>query len=271
MVKRIFPVILLVLAESLFAQPSPRPLAPELVERLRISYGFSEAECALLRVYGEITRFQGKDFSSLLLPDKPLAASLAAELQSLKASVLVEALYVIPVEKGLPARDDFRLTVYNTLRKIDTMKGLKYWSQSNQRMQVMFNDAYIIADPKSTKPLPNPVAFTIPDKNSLYVFQDDARFGENTYEAVYRYNEGRFWVSMKNLTRMYYGIFPMASPEKLRLDMIILPGEDYLIFYSVIGADVFTFFGMEERALPSFSNRLAALFSWFQTQLKITG
>ena len=260
--------MLLILAVSLFAQPSPRSLPGELVERLRGSYGFTEEQCASLREKGEITRFQGKDFSSLLLPDKPLAASLAGDLKSLNASVLVEALYVIPVEKGFPARDDFQLNVYNTLHRISTMKGLKYWSQSNQRMQVMFNDAYIVADPKSKKPLPNPVALTISDQNSLYIFQDDARFGENTYEAVYRHNSGRFWVSMKNLTRMYYGIFPMVSPEKLRLDMIILPGEDYLVFYSVIGADVFTFFGMEERALPSFANRLAALFSWFQTQLK---
>ena len=57
--------------------------------------------------------------------------------------------------------------------------------------------------------------------------------------------------------------------KNIDTDMIILPGEDYLIFYSLIGADVITFFGMEERVLPSFSNRLAALFSWFQSQLKM--
>jgi hypothetical protein len=252
------------LACGLYAQPAPRPLPAELVERLRLRYGFSGEDCALLLAAGEITRFQGRDFSSLLLPDKALAGSLLSGMKSLKASVLVEALYVVPMEKGVAERDGFGLNVYNTLRKIDTMKGLQYWSASNQRMQTMFNDAYVIANPKSEKALPNPVSRFIPDEDTIYIFQDDARFGENTYEAVYRHNAGRFWVSMKNLTRMYYGIFPMVGPEKLRLDMIILPGEDYFMFYGCIGADVLTFFGLEERALPSFSNRLAALFSWFR-------
>jgi hypothetical protein len=265
MKKRFLVVIgLAVLARGLYAQPAPRPLPEELVDRLRQKYGFSQEESAALRARGEITRFQGKNFSSLLLPDKPLAASLISDMKSLGASVFVEALYVVPVEKDLAGAEAFGLNIYNTLYKIDTMKGLQYWSASNQRMQTMFNDAYIIENPKSEKPLPNPTARFIPDQNTIYVYQDDARFGKNTYEAVYRHNDGRLWVSMKNLTRMYYGIFPMVSPEKLRLDMIILPGDDYLVFYSCIGADVFTFFGLEERALPSFSNRLAALFSWFR-------
>ena len=261
--------ILFLLAGSLFAQPTPRPLSTELTQRLQKNYGFSEEEKLSLREKGETIRFQGKDFSSLLLPDKPLAASLLRDLKDLKASIVVEALFVVPVEKGLPASEDFRLQMYNILHRVSTMKGIQYWSQSNQRMQVMFRDAYIVADPKSKKPLPNPVAFEISDHNRMYVYQDDSRFGENTYDAVCRHNEGKFWVSMKNLTRMYYGIFPVVAPGNLRLDMIILPGEDYLIFYSLIGADVITFFGMEERVLPSFSNRLAALFSWFQSQLKM--
>jgi hypothetical protein len=263
--RRFFVILwLLVLACALYGQPAPRPLPAEFVERLRLKYGFSGEECASLRATGEITRFQGKDFSSLLLPDKPLAASLLSDMKKLNASVFVEALYVVPVEKDLTDNEEFLLHIYNTLHKINTMKGLQYWSASNQRMQIMFNDAYVIANPKSEKPLPNPASRFIPAQDTIYVYQDDARFGENTYEAVYRYNDGRFWVSMKNLTRMYYGIFPIVSPEKLRLDIIILPGDDYLVFYNCIGADVFTFFGMEERALPSFSNRLAALFSWFR-------
>ncbi|MDR1931204.1 MAG: hypothetical protein LBQ57_00125 [Spirochaetales bacterium] len=269
MMKSFFAIAgLFFLAAGLSAQPAPRPLPAELVERLRLMHGFSAGDCEALRATGGVTRFQDEDFSSLMLPDKPLARSLMADLKALSATILVEALYVIPVEKGLPAKADFRLSLYNTLHKIDTMKGLQYWSASGQRMQTMFNDAYVIAGPKSSAPLPNPVAREIPSQKTIYVFQDDARFGKNTYTADYRYNAGRFWVSMKNLTRMYYGIIPMVSPEKLRLDMIILPGDDYLIFYCCMSADVFTLFGMEKQALPSFSNRINALFTWFLENMR---
>jgi len=264
MVKQFFRVIVfLFVAQALFAQPAPRPLPEDLVERIGRQYGLSAEDRGSLRATGEITRYQDKNFSSLILPDKPIAARLAKELKDLPATILVEALFVIPLEKNLPEKEDFLLSVYNTLHKIDKMKGLEYWSESNQKMQVMFNDAYLIANPDAKTPLPNPVAREIPDQDTRYIYQDDSRFGENTYRADYRYNSGMFRVTMHNLTRMYYGIIPAVQKEKLRLDIVILPGEDYLIFYGCIGADVFTFFGLEKKVMPSFSNRIKALFTWF--------
>ncbi|MDR1933891.1 MAG: hypothetical protein LBQ57_13845 [Spirochaetales bacterium] len=263
---------LLSLAAGLSAQPAPRPLPPELAERLRALYGFSASEYEALRQTGEITRLQDNGFSSLLLPDKQLAGELLSDYKKLDPAFLVEALYVIPVSKGLAEGEDFRLKVYNTLHKIDTMKGLQYWSASGEKYQTMFNDAYVIANPDSEKPLPNPQAASIPPYDKIYVYQDDARFGENTYETVYRYyNGGRFRVTMKNLTRLFYGFFPVVQRENLLLNMVILPGEDYLVFYSCIGADVFSLFGMQDRLLTSFSNRLKALFSWFDSSLDWQG
>jgi hypothetical protein len=166
MIKCFFTVMaIFLLAGNLSAQPSPRPLPPELVERLRANYGFSEEQSASLRETGELMRFQGRNFSSLLLPDRPLAGVLVRDLRNLNARILVETLYVIPVEKGLPARDDFRLNVYNALHRIDTMKGLEYWSHSAQTMRLMFNDAFIIAGPRNRTPQPNPVAREILEEN----------------------------------------------------------------------------------------------------------
>jgi hypothetical protein len=262
---------LFLIAAGISAQPALRPLSGELVERLRGLYGFSAEQCAALLQTGEITRLQGDNFSSLLLPDRELAGELLKDFGKLRPAFLVETLYVIPVQKGLPQREDFRLKIYNTLHKINTMKGLQYWSASNEKFQTMFNDAYVIANPDSETPLPNPRAAFIPPYDKIYVYQDDARFGENTYETVYRYyNAGRFRVTMKNLTRLFYGFLPIVQRENLLLNMVIFPGEDYLIFYGCIGADVFSVFGMQDRLLPSFSNRIRALFSWFDTNLSGT-
>jgi hypothetical protein len=260
---------LVFLAAEASAQPAPRPLPGELVERLRGLYGFSASECDALMQTGEITRLQEDGFSSLLLPDRELAGKVLQDFKKLQPAFLVETLYVIPVQKGIAQGEDFRLKIYNILHKIDTMKGLQYWSASNERFQTMFNDAYVIANPDSEKPLPNPQAVSIPAYDKIYVYQDDARFGENTYETVYRYYQaGRFRVSMKNLTRLFYGFLPIVQRENLLLDMVVFSGEDYLVFYGCIGADVFSVFGMQDRLLPSFSNRIRALFSWFNSNME---
>ena len=255
------------LVQGMFAQPVKRPLSPEFVEKLRAQYGFSADECASLRDSGEITRFQDKSFSSLMFPEKTLASKIVSDMKALPAVILVEALFAIPVEKDLIVQDDFRLKIYNILHKIDTMKGLKYYSETDKRMNVMFNDSYVIANPDSRTALPNPVLQRIPVWDRIYVFQDDARFDENTYEATYLYSNNTYRLSMRNLTTMYYGIIPLVQPKKLLLDMIVLPGEDHILFYSCIGADTYTLFGLEKKALPSFSNRIKSLFSWFLQHL----
>ncbi|MDR3201071.1 MAG: hypothetical protein LBT68_06385 [Spirochaetales bacterium] len=269
MMMRFFAIAgLFFLAMGLSAQPAPRPLPPELVERLRLKYGFSASECDALLKTGEISRMQEDDFSSLLLPDSSPAAIILPELKKLDPAFLVEALYVVPIEKSLSKKEEFLLKVYNTLHRINTMKGLQYWSASGQKYQTMFNDAYVIANPDSKKALPNPEAAYIAPYDKIYVYQDDARLGANTYETIYQYfKAGVFRVSMKNLTRLFYGIFPIVQRENLLLNMFIIPGEDYIIFYSCIGADVFSTFGMKDRLLPSFSNRLKALFSWFSANM----
>ncbi|MDR2588714.1 MAG: hypothetical protein LBC67_04730 [Spirochaetales bacterium] len=257
---------LLLPAANLAAQNVKRPLPPDLVVKLRLRYSLSGEICASLREKGEASRFQDSTFSSLILPDPQLAMSLLADMKKLSAVLLVEALFVIPVEEGITSQEKFRLNIYNVLHKINTMKGLQYYSATNNKMQTMFNDSYVIANPDSRTPLPNPIAQSIPARDTIYVYQDDTRFGENTYEASYRYT-GSFHLSMKNLTTMYYGIVPIVGAQKMRMDIIILPADDHLLFYSCIGADALTFFGLEKRALPSFSNRIYALFSWFMQNL----
>ncbi len=154
--------VFLTLAYGLSAQPAPRPLPAELAEKVRLAYGLSAAQAEDLRADGEITRMQGRDFTSLLLPDRGIAADIIAGMKSMDLLVLVEALFVVPVDPAEAAREDFRLRIFNILRSVSTMKGIEYWSASRERMRVMFHDAYVVADAESRKALPDPLVTAIP-------------------------------------------------------------------------------------------------------------
>ena len=246
-----------------FGRPAVVPLSPGLAEKVKALYGFSDSDMEALKTAGEITRFQDGSFTGLILPDAKTAGAITAEMKTLDPKILVEALFIVPVEPRTNGDGELRLHMYNTLRAVSTMKGIQYYSASRERMRVMFTDAYAIKDEESRKPLPDPVAKTIPPDSTLYIYQHDSSFGRNSFEARYTYDEDTFRVSMKNLTVMHYGILPLVQPERLHLELVILPAADHLVFYGCIGVDTFSMFGMRKKAIPSFYNRVKALYSWF--------
>ena len=254
--------VFLICTVALSAQPASRPLPAALTEKVRAQYGLSAAEAEDIGADGEITRFQDGNFTSLLLPDKRIAAEISAEMKALEPLVIVEALFVIPAVSAA-SPEDTRLRIYNILRSIGTMKGIEYYSASRERMRVMFHDAYVVKDGESRKALPDPLVTEIPRDSTIYVYQHDSSFGKNNYETRYLYDGETFRTAMKNLTVMYYGILPVVQPENLRLELVVLPADDHILFYGCIGVDTYSMFGLEKKTHASFLNRIKALFDWF--------
>ena len=255
--------VFLILTGPLFPQPALPPLPAGLVEKAGALYGIPAAQQEELRARGEISRFQGRDHGPLLLPVPGIARAIQGEMKDLDILVLVEALFIVPVSPEEAAREDFSLRIYNTLRSVSAMKGIEYWSASRERMRVMFQDSFVVKDEKSRSPLPDPLVTEIPGDDSIFIFQHDSSFGKNVYQARYRSQDGSVRLSMRNLTTMYYGILPLVKPEKLRLEIALLPGDDHILFYGCIGVDAFSMFGMEKKTQSSFYNRIKALYTWF--------
>jgi hypothetical protein len=265
MTKSIFAIaaVLLAASSSLAGQPASRTVPADLAERVRGVYGLTAEQTEDLKTKGEITRFQGRDWDGLLLPDRLLSAELVREMRLLEPSVLVETLFVVPLDPASPRGEGFDLAVYNLLRSISTMKGMEYYSASRGRMRIMFHDAYVVGEPESRKAIPDPVERMIPRESLLHAYQHDSSFGRNTYEIRYTRRDTVYRVSMKNLTVMYYGVLPVVQPEKLRIELVIIPGNDHLLFYGGVGVSTYSLFGFEKKVNDSFYNRIKALYGWF--------
>jgi hypothetical protein len=270
MMKSIFAIAAVILTafSGLAAQPAPVPVPADLAERARTIYGFSAEQAEDLKTKGEMTRFQGREWSGLLLPDRTLAEAVAREMRPLEPSVLVEALFLVPVDPAVLRREGFDLTVYNLFRSISTMKGIEYYSASRGRMRVMFHDAYVVKNPESRKALPDPLVRAVPPESFIHAYQHDSSFGRNTYEVRYTFLDSVFRVSMKNLTVMHYGILPVVQPENLRLELVVIPGVDHLLFYGCIGVRTYSLFGFEKKVHDSFYNRIKALYGWFSGEFQ---
>jgi hypothetical protein len=64
---------------------------------------------------------------------------------------------------------------------------------------------------------------------------------------------------------MYYqGFIPAVGPGELSFSLVVLPYDDYLLFYGVGAARPASTAGMEGRIRESFANRIHALYAWFQ-------
>ena len=74
---------------------------------------------------------------------------------------------------------------------------------------------------------------------------------------------------MINKTKMKYKFIPMVKPEKMSINLFILPMEDGLLFYGVSAAETTSFLGLERSNKESFYNRIKAMYNWFSDQLRI--
>ncbi len=250
------------------AQPSVKLPPPDLVDRVGVRYGFSAREISDLKTNGEITRFRKEATGRFLVPDGPIGDALSAKLQAINPTLVVEAIFVLPLAERQAKSANLELVVFNTLRSVSTMKGIEYYSASRKRMRVMFEDAFVVADPESRTPLPDPVERHVLPESLIYVFQNDSSFGKNAYEALYQRHGSTVQVSMKNLSEMYYSIVPLVEPGHLLLDLVVKPAEDHILFYGCIGVKTYGLFGLEKKTHDSFYNRIKALFGWFSREFE---
>ena len=238
--------------------------------------GLRQIEAEQLIEQGEITRFFYEDTPPALFPhlSGTLDERLLEEISRLSLTIGVESIYLLPVPGlSVPAEasadNEQMLAIYNTLRSISSLKGIEYYSASRKRMRTLFKDAYVIAGPDTGDPLPDPLEDTIPEENSIYIFQQDLTFGKNVSQAVYRYSGRDISLSLTNLSVMRYALLPFVREQKMQTHLLILPAENWIFFYGFIGVETISFLGIEKKKSDSFYNRLKALYTWFSENLSL--
>ena len=148
------------------------------------------------------------------------------------------------------------------------MEGIEYYSASRERMRIFYEESYVINNPDDRDHRDDPLVTEIPRTDNIYVYQRDSSFGRNVYSVEYRHRDDTFFMSMTNLTRMYYGIAPVVAPENLEIHLAVVETEEGYLFYGVTGVDVITLLGLEDRVKDSFSNRIEAIFRWFESRIE---
>jgi hypothetical protein len=203
-------------------------------------------------------------------PELDLWKDIEPQLEDMEPSVGVEILFYYPVRPERLDDTDFRRDVYNVLRSVSTMEGIKYYSASRERMRIFYHESYVIEGPENRDRVPDPTVETIPKDSTIHIFQRDSSFGKNVYEARYRYADGTYVLSLVNLTRMYYKVFPVVAPQNVKINLAVMLTERGIVFYGNTAVDVITLLGLQERVQDSFYNRLVAIYDWFKAQIKDT-
>jgi hypothetical protein len=262
-------LIVLLAGSATFAQdPGAGPASPGSGEPLStqiaaILPALSPDEVNTLVTDGEITNLYSAPDSPRLAP--MYADRIREDLRPIGPRIGVEVLFVVPADDaGIPETPE----IYTTLQSISTMEGIEYYSQSRGYMRTLFHESYVIDDPDERNRIPDPVTTDVPPVDRLFVFQRDSSFGRNVLQLDYRVDGEAVFLTMTNLTRMYYqGIVPAVGPRGLIFHILVMPLGDHLLFYGHAGADAPSLFGIEDRIQMSFYNRIVALYTWYNHQI----
>ena len=221
-----------------------------------------------LKKSGEIVRYYYGDLDLQYLPEGGLTEYILSDLTGLDATIGVEAIFLMKMPEKLAAEENPDLAVYNLINKVSTLTGIEYYSASREKMRTLFRRAYRVKTPDNKEVLPDLTFSSIPSAQDITVFQEDLTFGKNYVSTLYRYNEGRFLMQVNNLTTMWYYILPLVKPGNFRMDLLIVPREDSLIFYGACSVDSASLFGIEKSKKDSFYNRIKAMQNWFSALLE---
>jgi hypothetical protein len=220
----------------------------------------------------ELTRFYYLgERSDLWMPRITNFKSLVEEIQTIEPNIGVESIQLLPMPGymlEIREHDQIMLGLYNILRSISALEGIEYYSASRRKMRTFFKTFYAVSSLENPERKADPLVKVIPETASILVAQQDLTFGKNFSRLTYGYDGNNITLSLENLKTMWYGIIPLISPLHMQIHLIVVPLEDYILFYgnSAVKTTI-SIFGIEKSKTDSFYNRIKALYNWFSLQV----
>ncbi len=203
------------------------------------------------------------------MPDNAqLRRTIGAFASELDERIVVESARIIPIPSELrPDMEREEVIVAMILRSISSMEGIEYYSERRNEMRTLFARSFLVDGPNSSTPIDDPRPDRVPSTETVYAIQEDLTFGENRYRITYNRLDDALLLSMRNETRMSYGIIPALGEHRLNMFAAVIPVETGLLFYGAAAARVPGFPGLRGRIGTSFENRVNAISEWFVAQL----
>lgn len=219
-----------------------------------------------------INRFFTSDTDPQHVPAVTLGGDLLEAAFKIDFSVGVETVYLIPwedvsAEKKELSFDQFSLEIYRILQNVSSLQGIEYYSASRERMRTLFAECWAINNPDERTRISDPQPETIPSEDVVFIHQKDLTFGKNVSRVEYQYNNGHFRMGIVNLTTMTYMLFPIVGKENMSMQILVIPTQEGIVFYGLNTVKVLDLPIFYKKMESSFTNRMIALFHWFQARM----
>lgn len=201
-----------------------------------------------------------------LFPDTELGRNaLNTWTSSEKPRLTTEKLFEI---KKADFEDEVTIEkVSKIIRSISTMKGTKYYSNRNKKIQTLYHDAYLVDSPKNKNKIKDDTQGSA-DGKILYCMQDDNSFGKCYYKLSYRQTEKEVSVCFDNFESLKFGFITAAKAHNIKINLVVTDNEDTLCVYLLVQAYYPKISILEEKMLDSFNARVDSIYEWFVNQLK---
>jgi hypothetical protein len=193
--------------------------------------------------------------------------ALANEIRNARPTVGVEVLQILANVGSQVDAAKAMLAVYNVAHSVSTMKGMKYYSVTRGKEEVLFIQSYAISGTMRSAQIPDPVYSAIPREDDLFTFQEDNSFGKNTYREHFSFRDDHILVRMENLSAITFMLVPVVQPHNLVSQIILVPSGRDLLFYGVAYLRTGMPIGNHHDKEESLKNRLISLASWLRSRL----
>lgn len=217
---------------------------------------------------GEVTSVFKKGENLTLIPEINSKTELVKSIEELKPVIGVEILLLYRETGREFDSTSGLLAVYNQLHAVSTLEGIEYYSQSRKRMRIFFHKAYAVVAQGEKKRKDDPVAGTIIPADTLFAFLEDSTFGAYSGKVQYAFHDSYFSMDISNDSQIWYFLIPVVEPGNLKIFMAVFPYRDSILFYGFTCVNTINLFNLAESKIPSFYNRLKAMFAWFTTGMK---
>lgn len=255
---RRWPVVLLAAAAAVSAAGACPAQLSQLVPDAAVRARLAEAG---------IQRALGRGAAPRLAPALPNRAAVAAAITAVDVTYGTEVLRLL---RGSGAACDWP-ALYNHLRAVSTLQGIDYFSASRGYYRTLYKRSHAIVGPADRTPQPDPVASSVPRRSALFMEQEDSSFGNNVYQAEYRFDGVSIAMLVRNLTFMWWSILPLVAEGDFRSVVVVTPTDQGLLFYAAAAIHAADLDFIREQAQTSLGNRLDALERWLRRRLAQSG
>ena len=230
-----------------------------------VAPGLSDKEIASLQA-GQTLLESPADAASMRFPPKGVAGSeLRALPEQFKVPVYVESAFL--VSNGLFDKAE-KLRIVNALLAVESLSGVKYYSERKQGIAVLYDDVYRVKAPGSVKRLP-PLALTeLPESLETFIHLRDSNFGSSWYALELKQAQDALLFSMQNKKPLSFMLLQAFAVDGVRMRVAIVPVDEGIYIAAICAANPAKLAASLVDMYSAMEKRLRAVQGWVVERIK---